>query len=119
MAPRGQDWVRSYPGCHTVPVSERHQERQPGPLAPLSERNYRWFFFGNISSNLGTFCQTIAQSLLVYRLTESTFLVGVVNFAQFAAVPLLAPVAGSLADRYDRRKVLIGAQVYKCPLWTV
>lgn len=92
-------------------MDQRAGEGQPGPLAPLrEERNYRWFFFGNLASNLGTFCQSIAQSLLVFRLTGSTFLVGVVNFAQYAAVPILAPVAGSVADRYDRRKVLIIAQ---------
>jgi MFS family permease len=84
---------------------------QPGPLAPLGERNYRLFFVGNVSSNFGTFCQSIAQSLLVYDLTGSTAWVGVVNFAQFAAVPVLAPWAGSVADRYDRRKVLITVQL--------
>ncbi len=85
-------------------------DRQPGPFAPLRERNYRLFFAGNLSSNLGTFCQSIAQSLLVFRLTGSTALVGVVNFAQYAAVPVLAPTAGSIADRFDRRRVLIGVQ---------
>ena len=60
---------------------------------------------------MGTFCQSIAQSLLVYQLTGSTFLVGVVNFAQFAAVPVLAPVAGAAADRFDRRRLLIITQV--------
>lgn len=79
-------------------------------MAPLQERDYRLFFFGNVVSNLGTFCQTIAQSLLVYRLSRSTFLVGVVNFAQFAAVPVLAPLAGAAADRFDRRRILVAAQ---------
>lgn len=87
------------------------QVGQPGPLAPLRERNYRWFFIGNTSSNFGTFCQSIAQSLLVFRLTGSTALVGVVNFAQFAAVPLLAPAAGAIGDRYDRRRILIVVQL--------
>lgn len=86
-------------------------EDQPGPLAPLAERNYRLFFIGNISSNFGTFCQSIAQSLLVFRLTGSTALVGVVNFAQFAAVPLLAPAAGAISDRYDRRRILVIVQL--------
>jgi MFS family permease len=85
-------------------------EQQPGPLAPLREQDYRRFFIGSLASNLGTFCQSIAQSLYIYQETRSTFLVGVVNFAQFAAVPVLAPIAGTIADRYDRRRVLILAQ---------
>ena len=84
---------------------------QPRALDPLRERNYRLFFIGNVSSNLGTFCQSIAQSLLVYELTGSTALVGVVNFAQFAAVPVLSPLAGSMADRYDRRRLLMVVQI--------
>ena len=85
--------------------------RPPRALDPLKERNYRLFFIGNVTSNMGTFCQSIAQSLLVYQLTGSTFLVGVVNFAQFAAVPVLAPAAGAAADRFDRRRLLIVTQV--------
>jgi MFS family permease len=92
-------------------VTEAVAGAQPGPLAPLRERNYRLVFAGNLTSNLGTFCQTIAQSLLVYKLTKSTFLVGVVNFAQFAAVPIFAPAAGAVADRMDRRRILVVAQL--------
>ena len=44
---------------------------QPSPLAPLREPTYRRYFIGNVMSNLGTFCQAIAQSLLVYNLTGS------------------------------------------------
>jgi MFS family permease len=50
---------------------------------------------------------TLAQALLVYRQTGSTFLLGVVGFAQFASVFLLAPWTGSVADRFDRRKVMV------------
>lgn len=77
----------------------------------LRRRTYWPFFLGNLLSNSGTWFQAIAQVLLVYRLTHSTFWVGVVNFAQFAAVIFLAPVAGSAADRFDRRKLIITTQV--------
>jgi hypothetical protein len=40
-------------------------EQQPGPLAPLREQDYRRFFIGSLASNLGTFCQSIAQSLYI------------------------------------------------------
>jgi len=104
-------WEASW---HAAPVPDPGPPPQPGPLAPLRERNYRLFFGGNLVSNLGTFCQTIAQALFVFQLTGSTFLVGVVGFAQFAAVPVLAPLAGSVADRFDRRTVLVAAQLSAC-----
>ncbi len=83
---------------------------QPSPLAPLREQSYRRYFIGNVLSNLGTFCQAIAQSLLVYDLTGSSFLVGVVNFAQFLGVLVLAPWTGIAADRFNRLKLIIVTQ---------
>lgn len=77
----------------------------------LIDRNFWPFFLGNLLSNSGTWFQNIAQVLLVYRLTGSPFLVGVVNFSQFAAVIFLAPVAGNAADRYDRRRLVIVNQI--------
>src|SRR5437868_12022621 len=92
--------------------------RESGAAAPastptlrlLGDRNFAPYFVGNLLSNCGTWFQNIAQALLVYRLTKSSFLVGVVNFAQFGGVFLLAPWAGRSADRYDRRRLLIVTQ---------
>lgn len=91
-------------------------ERAPDPargstLRILTERNFGVYFFGNSVSNIGTWFQNIAAAILVFRLTGSTLLVGVVNFAQFAGAMLLAPWAGAAADRFDRRKLLIVAQL--------
>src|SRR2546429_9564485 len=80
-------------------------------LRILRERNFALYFIGNLASNCGTWFQVIAQSLLVYRLTSSTLLVGVTNFAMFIAVVLLAPWAGPAADRFDRRTLLIATQI--------
>ncbi len=77
----------------------------------LRIRNFWPYFAGNLLSNCGTWFQNIAQALLVYRLTRSTFLVGVVNFAQFVGVFLLAPWAGAAADRFDRRRLIVVTQV--------
>lgn len=77
----------------------------------LLSRDFGPLFFGNLLSNSGTWFQNIAQVLLVYRLTGSTLLVGVVNFAQFAPILFLATTAGRAADRVDRRKLLITTQV--------
>src|SRR3954471_10864491 len=73
--------------------------------------NFGPYFFGNLLSNCGAWFQNIAQAILVFRLTHSTFLVGVVNFAQFAGVFALAPWAGRAADRYDRRRLLMATQI--------
>jgi len=77
----------------------------------LTDRNFWPYFAGNLLSNCGTWFQNIAQAILIYRLTGSTFLVGVVNFAQFAGVFVLAPFAGSAADRFDRRRLVVLTQV--------
>jgi predicted MFS family arabinose efflux permease len=80
-------------------------------LRVLAQRNFAPYFVGNFLSNAGTWFQSIAQSLLVYRLTGSSFMVGVVNFAQFAGVVLLAPWSGPAADRFDRKRLLIITQL--------
>src|SRR5205807_9554866 len=96
------------------------QETGPGPervASPtptwrlLGHSNFAPYFVGNLLSNCGSWFQNIAQAILVFRLTHSTFLVGVVNFAQFAGVFVLASWAGRAADRYDRRLVLLVTQL--------
>ena len=79
-------------------------------MGTLRDRNFWPYFAGNLLSNCGTWFQNIAQAILVYRLTGSTFVVGVVNFAQFISVFVLTPWAGSAADRFDRRRLIIGTQ---------
>jgi MFS family permease len=91
--------------AHTAPKARR------STLHVLAQRNFALYFVGNLASNCGTWFQVIAQSLLVYRLTASTFLVGVTNFAMFIGVVLLAPWAGPAADRFDRRRLLIVTQI--------
>lgn len=84
--------------------------RRPSQLA-IARRRQLWpFLLGNLASNSGSWFQTMAQTILVYRLTGSTLLVGVVNFAQFAAVLLLSPWAGAAADRFDRRRIIVLTQ---------
>lgn len=86
-----------------------------GPTLPhvvraLRHRNYRLFFCGQLISLVGTWMQSVAQAWLVYRLTGSPVLLGFVGFAAQFPVFLLAPLGGSVADRYDRRHVLIATQ---------
>ena len=65
----------------------------------LRHRNFQLFFGGQLISLIGTWMQNVAQSWLVYRLTGSAFLLGVVGFAGQIPVFLFAPLGGFVADR--------------------
>jgi len=93
-----------------------------GPAAALRlirHRNFGPYFVGNAASASGTWFQNLAASILVFRLTHSPFLLGVLNFANFVPVLVLAPWAGSVADRYDRRQVLLATQLVSAALSAV
>src|SRR6201994_5212323 len=77
----------------------------------LRARNYRLFFSGQSISLIGTWMTRIATSWLVYRLTKSALLLGVVGFAGQIPTFLLAPFAGVWVDRLSRRNLLIWTQV--------
>jgi MFS family permease len=76
----------------------------------LSHRNYRLFFGGQGISLIGTWMQQIAMSWLVYRLTGSAVLLGVVGFTSRIPTFLLSPFAGVLVDRWDRHRILVMTQ---------
>jgi MFS family permease len=77
----------------------------------LRHRNYRLFFTGQSVSLVGTWMTRVATSWLIYRLTGSAWLLGVLGFAGQVPTFLLAPVAGVLVDRWDRHRVLVVTQV--------
>jgi MFS family permease len=77
----------------------------------LRHRNYRLFFSGQSVSLVGTWITRVATSWLVYRLTGSTLLLGVVGFAGQIPMLFLSPLAGVFVDRWDRRRVLVATQV--------
>src|SRR5690242_12976060 len=70
-------------------------------------RNYRLFFAGQSVTLLGAWVQTVALSWLVYRMTHSVFLLGLVTFVSQAPIFFITPFAGMIADRHDRRSVFI------------
>jgi MFS family permease len=76
----------------------------------LRHRNFKLFFFGQSISVIGTWMTRLATSWLVYRLTHSAWLLGVVSFSGYIAAFLLAPFAGVWVERIDRRKLLIWTQ---------
>lgn len=76
----------------------------------LKSRNYALYMGGMLVSVIGTWIQIIAMGWLVYRLTDSALLLGVVGFASQIPSLIFAPLAGVYADRLNRRKVIIGTQ---------
>lgn len=76
----------------------------------LKYRNFRIFFFGQGISLIGTWMQHIAMSWLVYKMTNSVFMLGVVGFASQIPTFILSPFTGVLADRHNRHKILLLTQ---------
>src|SRR5690242_15162050 len=82
----------------------------PPAVRALGYRDFRLFFFGQLISLIGTWMQNVAEAWLVYRLTGSSVLLGVVGFCSQIPVFLFAPWGGIVADRYSRKRVVIATQ---------
>jgi MFS family permease len=76
----------------------------------LKHRNYRLWFFGQGFSLIGTWMQTVAQQVLVYRLTGSASALGIVNFMAIIPLVPLALWGGSISDRFPKRLVILCTQ---------
>ncbi len=76
----------------------------------LGSRNFRLFFFGQAVSLIGTWMQLIAMRWLVYRLTKSELMLGMVAFISDSPLFLLVPFAGVLADRLKRHRIMVVTQ---------
>src|SRR6195256_5565472 len=83
----------------------------PVVLRALQHRNFRLFFSGQLISLIGTWMQTIAEAWLIYRLTGSSVLLGLLGFVSQIPIFLLSPIGGLAADRWPRRRVVIATQV--------
>ena len=82
----------------------------------LRHRNFQLFFGGQIISLVGTWMQTVAEAWLIYRLTGSGALLGVLGFVGQIPIFLLSPLAGLVADRWPRRRVVIATQAFSMML---
>jgi MFS family permease len=80
-------------------------------LRALQARNYRLFFEGQTVSLIGTWMTRVATSWLVYRLTNSAFLLGLTSFASQIPILFLAPFAGVWVDRWNRHRTLVVTQI--------
>ena len=80
-------------------------------LALLRQGPFRRYIIGSLISDSGTWMQMMAQSWVMSALTNKAILLGLVNFAAGLPALALAPMAGSLADRFDKRKILVATQI--------
>src|SRR5260221_3080851 len=80
-------------------------------LISLKHRNFRMLFFGTSLSHIGDFIQAMAQSWLVWTMTGSPFLLGLVGFSQALPRLLLGVVGGAIVDRIERRRLLMSTQI--------
>jgi MFS family permease len=82
----------------------------PSRFRALAHRNFRLFWSGQLISVTGTWMQSVAQGWLMHRLTGSAFMLGVLGFAQFVPVMFLSLWAGVVADRMDKRRLIMTTQ---------
>jgi len=96
----------------TSPEAEIVEEgtRRFRPFASLSYPDYRYLWSGALLSNTGTWIQTVALGWFIFQITRSEFLLGLVNFASSLPTLFLTLVGGVVADRYEKRSLLITSQ---------
>src|SRR5436305_12798837 len=81
-------------------------------FSALRHRNFRLFFAGQLISLIGTWMQNTAQGWLVYQLTGSKLLLGVVAAVGSAPMMLFSIWGGSVADRHSKRRIILYTQVF-------
>ncbi|MCU1400134.1 MAG: arabinose efflux permease family protein, partial [Acidimicrobiales bacterium] len=95
-----------------VPALEAVAPVRGSTFRSLQQRNFRLFFSGQLISQIGNWLTLIAQSLLVLKLTDSGFALGLLAACQFGPVLVLGAWSGLVADRSDKRKLLIIVQSF-------
>ena len=99
------------PRCLLEPLGLVRSGKQRTSWWVLRNKNFRFYFYGSVVSDLGTWLQNTAQVLLAYRLAHSVFAVALVTCAQFSSPLVLGPWAGVMADRFGGRRTLLGTQI--------
>jgi MFS family permease len=92
--------------------------RSTSRRSPFRSPSFRWYWFGGFVSNVGTWLQNVSGSIYVLDRTHSTFLVGVLNLATFIPVFILSVPGGVLADRYDRRAIVVLTSLFSFAVGT-
>ncbi|MFT8446047.1 MAG: MFS transporter [Liquorilactobacillus nagelii] len=87
-----------------------HQDFLSSTFSSLQSRNFRNFWLGQCISVIGTWVQRTAQTWLVYKMTNSALLVGILSACQFVPILLLTLFAGTIIDRFSKKKILLITQ---------
>src|SRR5205823_4549760 len=113
QAPRGR---APQPGGvpRRVGAGQRPLVTFPGGLRALNHRDFRVFWTGQLVSLVGTWMQSVAQSWLVLQLSDSPLKLGLIGTFQFAPVLLFSVVAGAIADRLPKRRLILATQTALC-----
>ncbi|HXW03690.1 MAG TPA: MFS transporter [Vicinamibacterales bacterium] len=106
---QGHPSHQGHPGhpLKSTPLSSAILQRA---LAALTYRDFRVLWLGAFTSTVGTWMQKVAQSWLVFELTQSSFYLGLDDFLGQLPILLFTLIGGVIADRHDRRRLLIGSQ---------
>ena len=96
-----------------VPSPERQSlpRRRVSTFSSLSHVGYRYLWFGTLFMSLGQWIQQVTLGYVMYDLTGSSVLLGVMSTVRAMPFLFVSPVAGVLVDRFDRRKLLLGIQI--------
>jgi predicted MFS family arabinose efflux permease len=83
----------------------------PAGLRALNHDDFRRFFVAQLVSQVGTWMQSVAQAWLVLQLTDSALLLGLIGTLQFAPMLLFSVISGAIADRLNKRRLLMATQL--------
>ena len=108
IPPNPQVRPAAQPDTETVPLLGHPFLQRT--LAAFTYRDFRVLWFGAFTSTVGTWMQKVAQSWLVFDLTKSSFFLGLDDFLGQLPILLFTLVGGVIADRHDRRRLLLGSQ---------
>lgn len=103
--------VTPRPNAQPAPVATKRGFRFSGGLAALESHNFQLLFQGSLVTQIGMWMQQVAFGWLVLEMTDSPFYLGLAGFFRALPMLLIAPFGGVLADRLDRRRLLIASQL--------
>lgn len=108
--PHGRDILNSGGPDEESSVAEPARGIVFDTFRALRHRNFRLYFFGQLLSLVGSWMQSLAQGWLVWRMTRSPWLLGLLGFFQMAPVLLFGLLGGVAADRFSRRRIVLTTQ---------